>query len=87
MARRLEDKNRKLFTEAKRYLVGGVNSPVRSFDSVGSEPLVIQKARAARLYDYNGRSYVDYVLSWGASILGHAYPGVVNELKKALGKK
>jgi len=66
-----------IFERGKTTLVGGVNSPVRSFRSVGGTPLVVDHAAGARLYDVDGREYLDYVCSWGALILGHAHPDVV----------
>jgi glutamate-1-semialdehyde 2,1-aminomutase len=66
-----------LFERAGKILVGGVNSPVRAFRSVGGTPLVIDRAQGSRLWDVDGREYIDYVCSWGALILGHADPDVV----------
>jgi len=66
-----------LFDRAKNILVGGVNSPVRAFRAVGGTPLVIDRAEGSRLYDVDGREYIDYVCSWGALILGHSHPDVV----------
>jgi glutamate-1-semialdehyde 2,1-aminomutase len=66
-----------IFNRAKNVLVGGVNSPVRSFRSVGGTPLIVDHAAGARLFDVDGREYIDYVCSWGALILGHAHPDVV----------
>ncbi len=86
MAKRIRSKTKKLFEEAKHYLVGGVDSPVRSFGYVGGDPLLIKSGRGAKVYDYDGNGYTDYVLSWGAAILGHANPEVVTALKKALKK-
>ncbi|MDP2928436.1 MAG: glutamate-1-semialdehyde 2,1-aminomutase [Candidatus Omnitrophota bacterium] len=77
--------NSKLFYKAKKYLVGGVNSPVRAFNYVGGEPLIIKKGRGSKVYDHDGNEYIDYVLSWGSLILGHAFPEVVNAVKAALG--
>ncbi|HEY6973109.1 MAG TPA: aminotransferase class III-fold pyridoxal phosphate-dependent enzyme, partial [Nitrospiraceae bacterium] len=62
----------KLFAHAQQLIPGGVNSPVRAFRSVGGQPRFIQRAKGARLYDVDGNSYLDYVLSWGPMILGHA---------------
>ena len=73
----------KLFTEAQRLIPGGVNSPVRAFRSVGGKPRFIKRAKGARLYDVDGNSYIDYVLSWGPMILGHAAPSVIRVIKKA----
>ncbi|MDO8536237.1 MAG: glutamate-1-semialdehyde 2,1-aminomutase [Candidatus Omnitrophota bacterium] len=78
-------KNKKLFKEAKRYLVGGVDSPVRSFNYVGTDPILINKGKGAKVYDYDGKEYIDYVLSWGSAILGHAHPKVIADVKKAAG--
>jgi len=77
-------KNTILFREAEKYLVGGVNSPVRSFKYVGDSLLLIKKGYGSKVYDYDGREYIDYVLSYGALILGHAYPSVVKGLKEAV---
>lgn len=70
-------RSKELFERAEKILVGGVNSPVRAFRGVGGTPLVIERARGSRLWDADGREYVDYVCSWGALILGHADPDVV----------
>ena len=76
----------KLFRIARKIIPGGVNSPVRAFTAVGNNPLFIEKAKGSRIYDADGNSYIDYVLSWGPMILGHAHPRVVSALKKAVGK-
>ena len=73
-----------LFAQAKQIFPGGVNSPVRAFRAVGGEPLFIQRGQGARLYDADGHAYIDYVLSWGPLILGHAHPAVVEALEQAL---
>jgi glutamate-1-semialdehyde 2,1-aminomutase len=73
----LRPNSKKLFERAQKILVGGVNSPVRAFRAVGGTPLVIDHAAGSRLYDVDGREYIDYVCSWGALILGHAHPDVV----------
>lgn len=67
-----------LFDRAQKILVGGVNSPVRAFRAVGGTPLVIDRAQGSRLWDADGREYLDYVCSWGALILGHADPDVIS---------
>jgi glutamate-1-semialdehyde 2,1-aminomutase len=77
-------RSRKLFEEAKKHIPGGVNSPVRAFRSVGGEPLFIKKAKGSKIYDADGKPYLDYVLSWGPMILGHAHPRVTAALKKAI---
>lgn len=78
------DKERKLFNIAKRYLVGGVDSPVRSFNYVGIEPLLIKSGKGAKVYSYNNRKYIDYVLSWGSAILGHLHPEVIKGVQQKL---
>ena len=76
----------KLFAEAQQLIPGGVNSPVRAFRSVGGQPRFIKRAKGARLYDVDGNAYLDYVLSWGPMILGHAPSFVINAIKKAAGQ-
>lgn len=76
----------KLFEEAQQLIPGGVNSPVRAFRSVGGQPRFIERAKGARLYDVDGNAYIDYVLSWGPMILGHASPAVIAAIKKAAGR-
>lgn len=78
-------KSRKLFQEANRHIPGGVNSPVRAFRSVGGEPLFIVRGKGSKIYDADGKAYIDYVLSWGPMILGHAHPTVTARLKQAVG--
>jgi glutamate-1-semialdehyde 2,1-aminomutase len=73
-----------LFDKAKRYIPGGVNSPVRSFKAVGGYPIFVREARGSRIYGECGRGFIDYCLSWGALILGHAHPKIVEALHKAL---
>jgi glutamate-1-semialdehyde 2,1-aminomutase len=68
---------------ARAAIPGGVSSPVRSFAAVGGDPFFVARARGARLVDTNGNEYVDYVQSWGASILGHAHPKVVEAVQRA----
>lgn len=80
------DRSKDLFKKAAALIPGGVNSPVRAFKAVGGNPLFIEKARGPRIYDADGNSYLDYVLSWGPMILGHAHPRVVKALKKAVEK-
>lgn len=78
------DKSKQAFNEAKVYMPGGVNSPVRSYRSVGSEPPFISSASGDRIYDIDGNEYIDYVLSWGPMILGHAKSEVVAALQEAV---
>jgi len=76
-------KSENLYARAQELLPGGVNSPVRAFKSVGGTPLFIDKANGAHLYDVDSNQYVDYVLSWGPMILGHAHPKVVEAIQAA----
>ena len=69
--------DKKLFERAKKSIPGGVNSPVRSFYAVGGEPIFMQRGKGSKLFDENGKSYIDYCLSWGAAILGHAHPASI----------
>jgi glutamate-1-semialdehyde 2,1-aminomutase len=68
--------SKEIFERAEKVLVGGVNSPVRAFRSVGGEPLIIEKGSGQYLYDADGNQLLDYVCSWGAMLLGHAHPAV-----------
>ncbi len=77
------DKSAALFQEAEKRIPGGVNSPVRAFKSVGGNPLFIKKAKGSKLVDADGNRFIDYVLSWGPMIVGHAHPNVVEAIKKA----
>ncbi len=76
-------KSSKLFSEAKKYLPGGVNSPVRAFKSVKRDPLFISRAKGAYIFDVDGNKFIDYVGSWGPMILGHAQPAVVSAIKNS----
>jgi glutamate-1-semialdehyde 2,1-aminomutase len=73
-----------LFERAKAVIPGGVNSPVRAFKAVGGSPFFVARASGARIEDADGRSYVDYVGSWGPMILGHAHPRVLDALREAV---
>ncbi|MGE5222830.1 MAG: glutamate-1-semialdehyde 2,1-aminomutase [Omnitrophica WOR_2 bacterium] len=77
------DRSKALFQEAQELFPGGVNSPVRAFRAVGGQPLFIERGEGASLVDVDGNRYIDYVLSWGPLILGHAHPEVVQALKQA----
>ncbi|MGW8443048.1 glutamate-1-semialdehyde 2,1-aminomutase [Paenibacillus sp. S33] len=82
-----KDTNSKVaFDEAKQYIPGGVNSPVRAFKSVGITPVYIDHGEGSRVYDIDGQSYLDYVCSWGPLIMGHAHPEVVKVLQAAVVK-
>jgi len=71
-----------LFSEAKKYIPGGVNSPVRAFKSVGGSPIFASKALGAYVYDEDGNKYIDYISSWGPMILGHAHPKVIKAISE-----
>jgi glutamate-1-semialdehyde 2,1-aminomutase len=73
-------RSREIFEKAEKVLVGGVNSPVRAFRSVGGEPLIIEKGSGQHLYDADGNELLDYVCSWGAMLLGHAHPAVTKAI-------
>ena len=75
-----------LFAEAQQLIPGGVDSPVRAFRSVGGVPRFITRGQGATIWDADGNEYIDYVLSWGPLILGHAYPAVVTLLLEAVQK-
>lgn len=74
------------FTRASAITPGGVNSPVRAFRGVGGEPFFVARAEGSRLWDVDGNEYLDYVLSWGPMILGHAHPEVVRAVTEAAGR-
>jgi glutamate-1-semialdehyde 2,1-aminomutase len=74
-------RTRDLFLRAQDVLVGGVNSPVRAFKAVGGDPLIIERANGAKIFDIDGREYLDYVCSWGAMILGHAHDAVTASVR------
>ena len=76
----------KLFERAKKVMPGGVNSPVRAFKSVGLTPRFIEEARGNKIYDTEGKEYLDYVGSWGPMILGHADPKVISAVQKRVEK-
>src|SRR4051794_38173856 len=75
--------NESLFKRAAEVIPGGVNSPVRAFGSVGGSPYFVARAEGAYVWDVEGNRYLDYVQSWGASILGHAHPAVVDAVQRA----
>lgn len=75
-----------LFQEAKQVIPGGVNSPVRAFNAVGGDPVFVDRAKGAYIYDVDGNKIIDYIASWGPMILGHAFEPVVNAVKNAAEK-
>ena len=72
------------FQEAQRFIAGGVNSPVRAFQGIGVDPLFIERGDGKYLYDVDGNKYVDFCLSWGALILGHGHPAVMEAVSAAV---
>ncbi|MCK4910000.1 MAG: glutamate-1-semialdehyde 2,1-aminomutase [Thermodesulfovibrionales bacterium] len=76
-------RSKRLFEKAQTLMPGGVNSPVRAFKAVGGTPVFIQRAKGANIYDVEGNVYIDYVLSWGPMVVGHAHPKVVAAIKDA----
>lgn len=83
MKMKLSAKQQQLFAQANKHIPGGVNSPVRAFNSVGGTPIFIEKAQGAYLWDVDGKRYVDYVGSWGPMILGHAHPDIIQAVQDA----
>ena len=77
-------RSEQFFEEARRYLPGGVDSPVRAFKAVGGTPLFIKRGKGPRLYDEDGNEFIDYVCSWGPLILGHSHPRIVKAVKRAI---
>jgi glutamate-1-semialdehyde 2,1-aminomutase len=79
-------KSHEQFIQAQKFIPGGVNSPVRAFRGVGGEPVFIEHASGAYLFDTDGKRYIDYVGSWGPMILGHAQPDVIKAVHEAVDK-
>jgi glutamate-1-semialdehyde 2,1-aminomutase len=79
------DTSHQLFERARALFPGGVNSPVRAWGAVGGEPRFIARAAGARLWDVEGNEYLDFIASWGAILLGHAHPAVVDAIRRAAG--
>ena len=77
------EKNQNLFERAKKVIPGGVNSPVRSFSSVGGVPYFVRNAEGPYVWDEEGNRYIDYVQSYGPMILGHSHPAVIEAINKA----
>ncbi|GIO64441.1 glutamate-1-semialdehyde 2,1-aminomutase [Paenibacillus cineris] len=84
--KRKEEASRSAFEEAKQYIPGGVNSPVRAFKSVGLTPIYVDHAQGSRVYDIDGNSFIDYVGSWGPLIMGHAHPEVIAAVQETAAK-
>jgi len=77
-------KSKTLFEEAKKYIPGGVNSPVRAFKSVGGDPLFIQRGQGSKFWDVDGNEFIDYIGSWGPHLFGHNPPFIIEALKTAI---
>ncbi len=76
-------KSDNIYNEAVTVMPGGVNSPVRAYRNVGRNPIFIERGKGSKIYDIDGNEYIDYICSWGPNILGHCYPKVIEEVKKA----
>ena len=83
---RAKTNSEKLWKKAQRYMPGGVNSPVRAFKGVGGSPIFVERGKGAKIWDVDGKQYVDHVCSWGPLILGHADREVAARLKKVLSR-
>ncbi|CAM3083519.1 glutamate-1-semialdehyde 2,1-aminomutase [Paenibacillus sediminis] len=83
---RNDERSKAAFEEAKKYLPGGVNSPVRAFKSVGLTPIYADHAQGSKVYDIDGNSFIDYVCSWGPLIMGHAHPEVIGAIQETAAK-
>jgi glutamate-1-semialdehyde 2,1-aminomutase len=77
-------RNQELLSRARKHIPGGVNSPVRAFNAVGGDPIFFERAEGACLYDVEGRTYIDYVGSWGPMITGHAHPEIIAAVQEAV---
>jgi glutamate-1-semialdehyde 2,1-aminomutase len=78
--------SKELFVEAKRYIAGGVNSPVRAFKAVAGVPIFAEKGVGSKIYDVDNKEYIDYVLSWGPLILGHSHTTIISAIKRVVEK-
>lgn len=79
----MTSRNQQLFEKSQQLIPGGVNSPVRAFRSVGGTPIFFKKGLGSRLWDADGKEYIDYINSWGPMILGHAHPEVIAAVQQA----
>ena len=78
-------RSQRFFEDAKKYIPGGVNSPVRAFARVGGQPVFFESGSGAYLTDEDGKRYIDYIGSWGPMIVGHAHPKVLKSVQEAIG--
>jgi len=76
--------SRKLFEEAKKFIPGGVNSPVRAFKSVGGNPIFIKRGDGSKFWDVDGNEFIDYIGSWGPHLFGHNPTCIIDALKAAI---
>jgi glutamate-1-semialdehyde 2,1-aminomutase len=83
---RVEERSKELMARARDLFPGGVNSPVRAFNGVGGEPFVVERGEGARIWDVDGNEYIDYVLSWGPLVLGHAPAVVLDALRETMAR-
>ena len=79
----METNSARAFVQAQQVIPGGVNSPARAFGAVGGGPRFIDRGTGSRIFDIDGREYIDYVCSWGPLIFGHAHPRVVKAVQEA----
>ncbi|MBG9793036.1 glutamate-1-semialdehyde aminotransferase [Paenibacillus dendritiformis] len=86
LSTRRDARSRAAFEEAKQYIPGGVNSPVRAFKSVGLTPVYVERGSGSRIFDIDGNEFIDYVCSWGPLIVGHAHPQVVQAIQETAAK-
>jgi glutamate-1-semialdehyde 2,1-aminomutase len=85
-AGRATARSRAIMARAREVFPGGVSSPVRAFGGVGGEPFVVERGEGARIWDVDGNEYIDYVLSWGPLVLGHAAPVVLDALRETMAR-
>src|ERR1700674_26945 len=78
-----DTRSAELYKRALRVIPGGVNSPVRAMHAIGRDPIFVERAHGAALFDVDGNCYIDYVCSWGPLILGHAHPAVISAIAQA----
>lgn len=78
------EQSKQLYSEAVKYIPGGVNSPARAFRSVGDNPIFIKRAKGSKIYSEDGNEFIDYVCSWGPMILGHSHPKIVKTLSNVI---
>ena len=80
------DRSARLMERAAGMMPGGVNSPVRAFRPVGGDPLFVERGERSHIFDVDGNSYIDYVMSYGPLVLGHSYPEVIEAIETAARK-